>query len=946
MKQIIRKGRLPVGVVLTLALVLSLVAMVAPPFPKPIAAAPDIVVTFPDGNLQTVIRDAIEKSTGDIYDTDLLALFILDGSGKGIADLTGLEYCVNLTNLHLTDNQISNILPLQDLTNLTQLLLVNNQISDVLPLQNLTNLISLYLINNQISDVLPLQDLTNLTYLYLNGNQISDILPLQDLTNLTYLYLGGNHISDILPLQDLTNLTHLYLNGNQISDISALHDLTNLTNLDLTGNQISDISTLQDLTNLTYLYLQDNQISDIQPLVDNTGLGAGDIIDLTSNPLNSNSIHSLIPALEARGVTIYYTTPPEFVSPVNYNFGSVELGSSSTAIVTISNLSDVDLVVTDITLQTGSSSDYAITMPLFLPVVISPAGVADIEVTFTPSVKGCRSTLLKITSSDPDEPLVRVTLSGTGVGTGTPPYYPGPLFDTHLHTRNILPQSPETLLSYLDRENVARAICFQYPSSNGTSPIPITGSRVVTLLAPGYMCSENFSPLLLRQHLQPQGPCWGVGECGLWTEEDQDIYFDSPQMQTIFDEVNKVKGIVMIHFGDGDPGRLPEFSEIESAIIAYPDAIFLFHSIGTFPLVAQLMDSYPNVYFTMDGASIRLGSGAQLNSSDSAEEWLAAVNQTSLSCIVERNLEDLAPLLQQYPDRIFWGTDFSAAWHYDESVTDLITRIHRRFIGRLPADIQEKYAYKNAQRVFGRFLTPTEYETPPGDNIVISDNYSGVTLEFTSVNQSGITSILVSGENPGDNTTEFLFLDRYYDINTEASYSGNITITIAYDDTDMTLEEEGALRLYHWNGAAWEDVTVLPVNTDGNLITGIVASFSWFAVGTGPQITWLPPLATGDVYIVQDGSTVPIKFQLTDLNGNLVDDASVNVTVTRDSDSDGLLVLSKFADFKGNHYHLNVNTKGWEFGEYTINVSVPSLYLRTEYGLSVVEKGKAKGKQK
>ncbi|MFC1977224.1 leucine-rich repeat domain-containing protein [Chloroflexota bacterium] len=876
MKRIIIKGRLLVGVVL--ALVLLSVAMVAPPFPKPIAAAQDIVVTFPDGNLEALIRAAIVKPTGDIYDTDLLSLTTLVGSEKDIVDLTGLEYCDNLTNL------------------------------------------------------------------YLHSNQITDITPLQDLTSLTWLCLDVNQITDISATANLTSLTTLTLGKNRIGDISPLQNLTSLTNLALYTTRINDISPLQYLTNLTYLHLQDNQIIDIQPLVANTGLASGDIVYLEDNPLSLHSIINLIPLLEARGVTVSYT-PPEFVSPVNYNFGSVELGSSSTAIVTISNLGDVDLEVTRIAFLTGGSSDYAITIPT-LPAVITPAGVAYIEVTFTPSVKGCHSAVLKITSSDPDEPSVRVTLSGTGVGTGTPPYYPGPLFDTHLHTRNILPQSPETVLSYLDRENVARAICFQPPSSNGTSPIPITGSRVVTLLAPGYMCSENFSPILLRQHLQPQGPCWGAGECGLWEEEDQDIYFDSPQMETIFDEVNKVKGIVMIHFGDGDPGRLPELSEIASAVDKYPDAIFLFHSIGTFPLVAQLMDIYPNVYFTMDSASFRLGSGAGLKSSDNAEEWLAAVNQTSLSCIVERNFEDLAPLLQQYPDRIFWGTDFSEAWHYDESVTDLVTRIHRRFIGRLPADIQEKYAYQNAQRVFGRFLTPTEYETPPGDNIVISDNYSGVTLEFTSVNQSGITSILVSGENHGDNTTEFLFLDKYYDINTEASYSGNITIMIAYADTDMTLEEEEALRLYHWNGAAWEDVTVLPVDTEGNLITGIVTSFSWFAVGTGPQITWLPPLATSEVYIVQDGSTVPIKFQLTDLNGNPVGDASVMVTVTRDGDSDGLPVLSKFADFKGNHYHLNVKTKGLEPGEYTVSVSVPDLYFGAKYGLSVVEKGKAKGRQK
>ena len=86
------------------------------------------------------------------------------------------------------------------------------------------------------------------------------------------------------------------------------------------------------------------------------------------------------------------------------------------------------------------------------------------------------------------------------------------------------------------------------------------------------------------------------------------------------------------------------------------------------------------------------------------ESFLAGVNRIGLDYIVERNLQDLAPLLQQYPDRIFWGIDFSEPWHFEQSVTDLVVRISRQFIGRLPDDIQEKYAYQNAQRVFGRFF--------------------------------------------------------------------------------------------------------------------------------------------------------------------------------------------------------------------------------------------------
>jgi predicted TIM-barrel fold metal-dependent hydrolase len=225
------------------------------------------------------------------------------------------------------------------------------------------------------------------------------------------------------------------------------------------------------------------------------------------------------------------------------------------------------------------------------------------------------------------------------------------------------------------------------------------------------MLKGQFSEAKLRQYLQPQGPLWGFGELGLWREDLQSVTFDSPRMQTIFQLVNEAKGIVMIHFSSGArAGERPtELSEIEPSIRKYPDAIFLFHSIRTFDVVAQLMSEYPNVYFSMDFVgSFRLGRGVSLGASagsKDAESFLAAVNQTGLDYIVARNLKTLAPLLQQYPDRIFWGTDLSEPWHFEEPVTDVAISISRQFIGRLPADIQEKYAYQNAQRVFGRFLS-------------------------------------------------------------------------------------------------------------------------------------------------------------------------------------------------------------------------------------------------
>jgi Leucine-rich repeat (LRR) protein len=320
----------------------------------------DSVVTFPDPNLEAAIRSAINKPTGDILQSDLDGLTsYFNASGRGIIDLSGFEHCTNVPTAMFESNQITDLAPLAGLTNLTGLGLHSNQISDLSPLAGLTNLTGLGLSSNQITDVSSLAGLTNLTELglwgnqitdisllvgltnlqtlYLERNQISNLSPLSGLTNLRSLTLHSNQITDISPLSGLTKLTSLYIENNQIGNLSPLSGLTNLTYLDLRGtqlsglsllsgliklkyldlqaNRISDLSPLSGLTSLTYLYLRWNQISDIQPLVNNTGMASGDTIDLRSNPLSSNSANTCIPALQARGVTVFWDAPAANQAP-------------------------------------------------------------------------------------------------------------------------------------------------------------------------------------------------------------------------------------------------------------------------------------------------------------------------------------------------------------------------------------------------------------------------------------------------------------------------------------------------------------------------------------------------------------------------------------------------------------------------------------------------------
>ena len=138
--------------------------------------------------------------------------------------------------------------------------------------------------------------LENLTDLVAQNANISDLTGLEGATNLRILDLGAEYVE----------AENRLINSNSVSDITPLAGLTNLTDLHLRNNSVSDISAVSGLTNLRTLDLNRNSISDISPLVENTGLAGSDEVHLRENPLNYQSIHTHIPALQSRGVTVEF----------------------------------------------------------------------------------------------------------------------------------------------------------------------------------------------------------------------------------------------------------------------------------------------------------------------------------------------------------------------------------------------------------------------------------------------------------------------------------------------------------------------------------------------------------------------------------------------------------------------------------------------------------------
>jgi len=201
----------------------------------------DEVITFPDSNLESAVRQAIyeqlgKETNGPIKKTDIEKIEHLGISSN--TDLTGLEH--------------------------------------------LTGLKVLMIVGTEVRNFSSLSSLTNLEALILRSNEVTDLAPLSALPNLEYLSVVLCQASDLSPLASIKSLSELHLLDTQISDISPLSKLTNLTRIDLRNNQISDIS----------------------PLVETTRLGIGGSVNLLGNPLDEEAVNVYIPQLETAGFAV------------------------------------------------------------------------------------------------------------------------------------------------------------------------------------------------------------------------------------------------------------------------------------------------------------------------------------------------------------------------------------------------------------------------------------------------------------------------------------------------------------------------------------------------------------------------------------------------------------------------------------------------------------------
>ena len=158
---------------------------------------------------------------------------------------------------------------------------------------------------------------------------------------------------------------------------------------------------------------------------------------------------------------------------------------------------------------------------------------------------------------------------------------------------------------------------------------------------------------------------------------------------------------------------------------------------------------------------------------------------------------------------------------------------------------------------------------------------------FSNVTSSGLTTVTTTVAPPPEGTGQFqLSGGLYYDFDTTASFSCPCTITVSYPAGTQNP------RLYHLENGVWTDVTT-SVNKGQKTVTGVVSSFSFFAVGEpNYSVLWRGPIKerikhNKNPFELKDEQHLDIKFRLLDIAGQLTTPSNVAVEIWQTMDAAG-----------------------------------------------------------
>jgi predicted TIM-barrel fold metal-dependent hydrolase len=221
--------------------------------------------------------------------------------------------------------------------------------------------------------------------------------------------------------------------------------------------------------------------------------------------------------------------------------------------------------------------------------------------------------------------------------------------------------------------------------------------RIVPFLMPAHVSGLDLSARDAEEILNSnKGLFKGFGEIAMYRGSFKGVSPDDPSLLEIYKIADEHNLIVMIHPDDGQK------QQVEKILKENQNVKFLFHGENMWTWVEDIISVYPNAYYSIDANLFDIPNEHTIaNIYGPEKDEFVSEFKENFDEILDVNLKIWKPRIEQHPDKYLWGTDRAYDWHFDADVGALLEEISRSFIGQLDPAVQEKFAYKNAERLLG-----------------------------------------------------------------------------------------------------------------------------------------------------------------------------------------------------------------------------------------------------
>lgn len=316
--------------------------------------------------------------------------------------------------------------------------------------------------------------------------------------------------------------------------------------------------------------------------------------------------------------------------------------------------------------------------------------------------------------------------------------YSGPLTDTHYHIphfdnpppwarNNITPLLGDNIkvadiACTLKKENTTKAFAFfpafpeqaeEYLQIAKKASESYPTELVPFIMPPDRDNDPEGFPTVDAEELREMlsaypGLFKGYGEIGLYARRNgaAELPPDSQRLLDIYPAIREHKLIAYFHLGEGQK------ESFEKALEQNPDINFIWHGDQLIKYengkqnlekVDEILSNHPNAFYTIDEL---YGDRWMIHPDVTKKEFLEYLQDRET--LLEKDLETWKEIIERHPDQFMWGTDRSdqVLWSHDAEVGKALTAHARAFIAQLDPSVQEKFAWKNAERLLADARMP------------------------------------------------------------------------------------------------------------------------------------------------------------------------------------------------------------------------------------------------